>query len=96
MDISGVIVWLMIVSMGISLFVVLGQRDRAEQRVRELEATRFAVWAVVCGNYSPAEVDSLWDTKAQAQRRADELGDGWYVKCPTVYRNGEEYNHGTS
>ena len=96
MDAAGVLMWLAFISMGICLFVVLEQRDRAEQRVRELEATRFAVWAVVFGNYSPDEVDSLWNTKALAQRRADELGSEWRVKCPEAYQNSEEDDHAAS
>jgi hypothetical protein len=31
------------------------------------------VWAVMYGNYEPAEIDSLWATEELARRREDEL-----------------------
>lgn len=43
---------------------------------------RSAAYAVVWGNEFPAEVDSLWTTEDEAQKRADELNekyDGWHV-----------------
>ena len=92
MDIAHVLVWLLFGMMGICWFV-LGQRDRAEQRVRELEAAQFTVWAVVYGNYSPYEVDSLWDTKAMARKRADKLGGDWRVKWWAVQQGIEENTH---
>lgn len=35
------------------------------------------VYAVIYGNYEPAEVDSLWSTRERADERAAELGEGW-------------------
>lgn len=32
-----------------------------------------AKWSVHYGNYFPREVDSTWDTKEEAEKRADEL-----------------------
>ncbi len=47
--------------------------------IKHLEAAPATVWAVVYGNYDPAEVDSLWASKSLAERRADALGDDWRV-----------------
>ena len=38
------------------------------------------VFAVVYSNYHPREVDSLWWNEAEAQKKAEELGDGWEVE----------------
>lgn len=43
------------------------------------------VYAVTCGNYEPAEVDSLWLTREGAERRASDLGSSWDV-VPMVAR----------
>jgi hypothetical protein len=34
------------------------------------------VYAVEWGNEFPAEIDSLWTTREEAQKHADELNDG--------------------
>lgn len=44
------------------------------------------VYAVEYGNYSPAEIDSLWATQELADRRVARLNAGqdawpWYVKA---------------
>jgi hypothetical protein len=44
------------------------------------EEMKPSVFAVIFSNYFPRQVDSLWETEALAQRRADELGDGWDVE----------------
>jgi hypothetical protein len=56
------------------------RRLLAEQsELERAKAARLTVWAVVYGNYRPAEVDSLWQTEALARRRADDLGGDWHV-----------------
>ncbi len=45
---------------------------------------RRRVYAVVFSNYEPAEVNSLWWSKAKAAKRAEELGDMWEVVRWTV------------
>lgn len=42
------------------------------------------VFAVVFGNYSPYEIDSLWEIETDANRRADELKSQWHVIPLTV------------
>jgi len=41
---------------------------------------RRRVYVVRYSNYEPAEVDSLWESLADAERRADACGDGWCVE----------------
>jgi len=56
------------------------RRLLAEQsELGRAKAARLTVWAVVYGNYRPAEVDSLWQTEPLARRRADDLGGDWHV-----------------
>jgi hypothetical protein len=41
------------------------------------------IFVVRFSNYYPAEIDSIWRTRREAQRRADELGDDgddWIVE----------------
>lgn len=37
-------------------------------------------WAVICGNYYPREVDSVWRSELAADRRAEALGGMWTVE----------------
>lgn len=53
------------------------------------------VFMVRYANYDPPEVDSLWTTAEEAQKRADELDEqykdaaGWKVTARTVYEKWE-------
>jgi hypothetical protein len=46
------------------------------------------VWAVVYGNYEPAEVDSIWATKGAAEKHVETLADdiGWKIVSWVVGR----------
>lgn len=47
------------------------------------------VYAVQFGNYDPAEVDSIWDCRACAEKRASELGGMWEVSVFDVLHTHE-------
>ena len=40
------------------------------------------VWAVVFSNYSPTQVDTLWSTKADAEKALESFGPGgmWHIE----------------
>ena len=48
------------------------------------------VWAVVFGNYSPREIDSLWTNSELADKRAEALGGMWEVAPMRVHNNFDE------
>lgn len=68
----------------------LAEEDEKRQAAIE-EGARLDVWAVVFGNYEPAEVAGLFDTEAEAEAEADRRNeqddsDMWRVLCWPVYR----------
>lgn len=50
---------------------------------------RYRVYAVEWGNEFPAEIDSLWTTREEAERRVEELGGRWDVSEWTVRETWE-------
>jgi len=48
-----------------------------------------AVFAVEWGNGFPAEIDSLWTTEEEAQKRAEEMSESWRVTRWTLREHWE-------
>lgn len=48
--------------------------------------TSRTVWAVMFGNYEPSEIDSLWDTEEDADKRAAQLDGDWRVFQMGVFK----------
>lgn len=55
------------------------------------------MFAVIYGNYFPRETDSVWATKEQAEKRADQLNDedelGSRMWTVEELRLSEQYDH---
>jgi hypothetical protein len=72
-------------------FAVHGVCFKCIERLIYAESKGRYVFAVVCGNYEPAEIDSLWDTSVLAQERAEKMGGMWTAKCYYMFISAEEF-----